>query len=298
MGQFPHPDQQSKAAERGWCLAGLIKRSAAILLLALGAGAGTALAAEASRTAWVLAYEGKSTNSFIWDRRAKNLVETRVPAVLSRDVLSGLGGPPDPVFVTEQRYLAASACVAHACPDKGFFWVDAMTGTGLGAYYGGGELRIGSNGIQAGRIPAQAQQALVGWLREQDLVPASVVFVSRSGDATPLEAARFAPPAQFRPSPAGPSFDCRKAATRVEKAICANASLSMQDLELGRLVKEVRHGHATLAAREELRALQRRWLKERDVRCTASADMDACLAAQYKTQHDRVSNWVPTGKPQ
>lgn len=249
------------------------------------------------QAAWVLAYAGQSTNRFIWDPRAKRLVESRVPAALSREVLSGLGGPPDPVLVTQGRYLAASGCVAHSCPDKGFFWIDTRTGAGLGAYYGGGELRLGSNAIQAGRIPAAAQLAVTAWLRELELSPASVRFVSHTGEATTLPAAQFAPAARFRPTSAGPSFDCRKAATPVEKAVCASASLSKQDLELGMLVSEVRRGHATVAAREELRALQRRWLKERDARCASSADLEACLASQYRAQHDRIRNWVPRGRP-
>lgn len=249
------------------------------------------------QAAWVLAYAGQSTNRFIWDPRAKGLVESRVPAALSREVLSGLGGPPDPVLVTQGRYLAASGCVAHSCPDKAFFWIDTRTGAGLGAYYGGSELRLGSNAMQAVRIPEAAKLAVTSWLRELELSPASVQFVSRTGEATTLPVAQFAPAAHFRPSPAGPSFDCRKAATPVEEAVCANASLSMQDLELGKLVSDVRRGHATVAAREELRALQRRWLKERDARCTSSAELEACLASLYRAQYDRIRNWVPRARP-
>ncbi|RZA32796.1 MAG: DUF1311 domain-containing protein [Lysobacteraceae bacterium] len=279
---------------------GLLMRTAMIAAFLLSwpgaSSAGAAPATDASRAAWVLAYQGKSTNSFIWDRRTKRLVDSRVPAALSSEVLSGLGGPPDPVLVTEGRYLAASGCVAHSCTDKGFFWIDARTGAGLGAYYSGDELLIGSNSMRAGRIPAPAQHALRAWLQELELSPASVTFVAHTGETTPLAAAQFTLPAQFRSSPTGPSFDCRKASTLVEKAVCSNASLSMQDLELGRLLKSVRHGHATVGAREELRALQRHWLKERDTRCAASADLDACLASQYRAQHDRLRNWVPAGR--
>ncbi|WP_051933406.1 lysozyme inhibitor LprI family protein [Massilia sp. BSC265] len=269
---------------------------AAAFVLAAGA-AGAAAPADTQRTAWVLAYEGQSSNSFVWDRRAKSLVASRVPATLSGEVLRGIGGPPDPVLVTQRRYLAVSGCVAHSCPDKGFFWIDAGTGIGLGAYYSGGELRLGSNAMQASRIPAPAQLAVTAWLRELEINPVSVQFVSRTGKTTSLPAAHFTPAGHFRPSSTGPSFDCRKASTRMEKAVCANASLSMQDLELGMLVKQVRHGHATVGARDELRALQRRWLQERDARCIPSTDLEACLASQYRAQYERIGNWVPSGRP-
>jgi len=50
-------------------------------------------------------------------------------------VLEGLGGPLDPVIVIDHRYVSASACVAHACMVKAFFWIDTRTGIGLGAQF-------------------------------------------------------------------------------------------------------------------------------------------------------------------
>lgn len=272
-----------------------VKQILALALLAASAAAGAAPASHPS--AWVLAYAGKSTNSFIWDKRARALVQSRVPAALARDVLAGLGGPPGPVLVEAGRYMAASACVHHYCPDKGFFWIDSRTGAGLGAYFAeaGSVLRLGSNAVDAQRIPAPAQQALVAWLGEYGLRPETVSFVSRSGRATPLPPAPFVPRSYFQAPRGGPSFDCGKAATSVEQAICADAALSRQDLELARLVREVRHGHATLDARAELLALQRRWLRERDARCGQPAGQAACIGAQYRAQHERISNWVPSG---
>src|SRR5436190_12353556 len=81
----------------------------------------TAQAAAVPSTAWTLAYEGKSTNELRWDKRTASLINTRVPARFSRNLLDALSGPPEPVLVVEHRYASMSSCVAHACPMKGFF---------------------------------------------------------------------------------------------------------------------------------------------------------------------------------
>lgn len=268
----------------------------ALAALVACAAAGAAPSPHAGPGAWVLAYEGQSTNRFISDRRAVALVRSSVPAALSRDVLDALGGPPGPVLVQAGRYLAATACVRHYCPDKGWFWIDSRTGIGLGAYYASpdGVLRIGSTSIAPARVPPPARRALLAWLADYGLTPSAVSFVSRDGRAIRLAPGPFTPPRAYQPPPGGPSFDCRKAATLAEQRICASAALSAQDLALARLVREVRHGHATAAARAELVSLQRRWLGQRDVRCRARAGMDACLGAQYRAQIERIGNWVPS----
>jgi uncharacterized protein len=65
-------------------------------------------------------------------------------------------------------------------------------------------------------------------------------------------------------------FDCAKAATAVEKRICANPELSQLDDQLAKAYKP--EGNAA----DFERSIQRRWLKERN-KC---AD-DACLQAAY-----------------
>lgn len=270
---------------------------------------GAARAASPPSGTWVLSYEGKSTNQWIWDKRTRGLVESRLPAALSADVLSALGGPPDPVEVAGGRYFSVSACVPHDCPDKGFFWFDTVTGIGLGATYrpgrlqsrpgdGGyyfepGALRIGSNGLVAGEIPTPAMRALIDWITDQDLGVASAEFIGVSNASVELDAARFAPRARFQPPPGGPSFDCARASTAVEKRICTDRELAKLDLALAVHVRESRHGHATVGARRQLVELQRAWLKERDASCAAAPDMSDCLARSYRAQYDRLMNWIP-----
>ncbi len=146
---------------------------------------------------WLLQYTGGSTNEVALDRRMGPLVNTRVPAKLSTRLREALGGPPDPVIVTDDRYVTISACVAHACPIKGFFWIDTTTGVGLGAvaqnwqFLGPHSLQFGSNGIAAARVPAVARQALIEWLAKNDLHPEKVEFVGRQGVWETLDATMF-----------------------------------------------------------------------------------------------------------
>ncbi|GJJ00241.1 hypothetical protein RugamoR64_07790 [Duganella rhizosphaerae] len=264
-----------------------MKKLIALLALTLSA------LAQATTIDWPLSYEGKSSNAFIWDKRAKPLIETRLPGKFSREVLSGLGGPPEPVFVVDKRYVSISACEAHACPFKGFFWIDTQTGQGLGGNIIDGELRLGSNSLSALQIPAPARRALIDWMSANDVTPVSVEFIDRSGASTSMDAAQFKSTARFEPAADGPSYDCKAAATKVEKTICADPALARQDLALAKQVKELRQGYDTIGDRDQLRDFQRKWLKERDATCAPAADIAVCLSKQYQTQNDRLRNWTP-----
>lgn len=261
-------------------------------------GAAASVASAASPTSpasapWLLGYEGKSTNALVQDARIKTLVAARVPRALVDDLLGSLGGPPDPVIVTGRRYVAMSACRTHACPEKGFLWVDTQTSVALGAHFLDGDLLLGSNGMTAQSIPAAAKKALVDWLSDQNLQTTTAAFVGRSGQRTALNAAGLTARSTFVAPPAGPSFDCRLARSAVETAICGDKNLAAQDLVLSKLYDDVRQGSATVAARNQLRDLQRDWLKARDRACTDAGQMAACLAAQYDTQRKRLEHWVP-----
>lgn len=71
------------------------------------------------------------------------------------------------------------------------------------------------------------------------------------------------------------SFDCSQARTPVERAICADPSLSAQDEQLALLFEQAKlHGE-----RSEVIRQQKGWLKTRD----ACKDL-TCLRKQYKSQ--------------
>lgn len=243
---------------------------------------------------WLLSYTGKSSNAFIWDKRAAALIKDSVPAKMAGDLLSGLGGPPEPVRVRDQRYFSASACVAHACMDKGFFWFDTQTGATVGAYFSEPALLLGSKRLSPQALPLPAREAIIAWLSENDVQPESVRFMSGNGQSVALTTADFVAGQKYRPGPQGPSFDCAKARSAIEHAICDDAALAKQDLALANLVHEIRHGHDTVGAQDQLRAMQRGWLKERDTACQSSPAISACLAEQYRQQHERLMHWLPT----
>lgn len=64
------------------------------------------------------------------------------------------------------------------------------------------------------------------------------------------------------PTDISPSFDCSKASTVIEKAICRNAELANLDKELFKLYKE-----AFKAKGNNVKSDQRKWLTERDKNC-------------------------------
>jgi uncharacterized protein YecT (DUF1311 family) len=221
------------------------------------------------------------------------LIRAQVPSTLSGDLLDALGGPPDPVFVVDRRYVNVSACVPHYCPDKGFFWTDTKSGVGFGAYFSTGVLRLGSVGLYPNQLPDAASRALVDWLSEYELVPERIEFVSGSGKSQVLPLSQFVARKKYQPPATGPSFDCAKASTSIEREICSTPSLAAQDLELSELVQRIRQGHDTVGARRQLLDLQREWLKTRNAACNDMADMSGCLSKQYRSQHHRLSNWIP-----
>jgi uncharacterized protein YecT (DUF1311 family) len=253
--------------------------------------------------AWLLAYAGKSTNQLIWDKRIGSLIHDALPASLADRVAGALGGPPDPVFVTDRRYVSMSACFPHACGEKAFLWVDTQTGNALGAhadcsYPENGAawrcaVRLGSTGLSRDTIPVQAAQALRAWMTEQGLALESIGFIGRDGTVQELDAAVYAPAEKFHPPAGGPSFDCARASSQIEADICGDPAVARLDLDLATLYEQIRHGVATEPAQQALRDLQRQWLQHRNSRCSAVADRAACLTEEYQRQRETLGNWVP-----
>ncbi len=93
----------------------------------------------------------------------------------------------------------------------------------------------------------------------------------------------------------GPGFDCRKAATPVERLLCADAALGTLDAKLADALRRAlsRPG----ADRDATLAAQRRWLARRDEDCPvaekpdddARAQIVNCLANSYKRQVEVLS---------
>ncbi|MFC0167331.1 lysozyme inhibitor LprI family protein [Pseudoduganella danionis] len=259
------------------------------LLISDSASAGPAT----SPTAWLLQYEGKSTNQLIWDKRFVALVNSRVPPALSDNVAMALGGPPDPVVVEDHRYVSMSACRPHSCTEKGFLWIDAETGMGIGAFHVPGTLRLASNSLSAANIPPQAKLALSSWIYEQSMSVEYIEFIDRSGAKVEMPPKSFSWKEKFQPPSTGPAFDCTMAQSKIEKTICADTGLAAQDLAVSELYHSIRLGSGTTGVQEELRSLQRKWLQQRDRECLNVDNLVDCLKDQYTAQYKRLNNWLP-----
>ncbi len=83
---------------------------------------------------------------------------------------------------------------------------------------------------------------------------------------------------------AKPAFNCSKAATTVEKAICGDENLAALDRETSRLYKLASADKTAAApARSNLKAMQRGWIKGRND-CWKADDLEACVTASYVTR--------------
>ena len=88
----------------------------------------------------------------------------------------------------------------------------------------------------------------------------------------------------------GPSFDCAKARSVVEKLICSDAELARLDRELGRLYARAK----TVAADD---AAFRRQTRDEWHRREATCRDRACLLRWYATRHDQLVNSMQQQEP-
>ena len=252
---------------------------------------------------WLLAFDGRSTNDVAHDPRLRRLITQQVPKAMTTELLGALGGPPNPLRADDGRTVSMSACMPHACPTKGFLWLDLTTGTALGAIYSAPVLRLGSRALTPTALPAAARAALHEWLADLDAMPGTVRFTNAQGSTTTLAAAPFRPTGRFRPPAGGPSFDCATAmaagtaqvdgATTVARAICRDRDLSALDRRTWQQAEEVRLGHSTRDARRELVEFHNQWRRQRDARCSAAPDLAGCLRAEFTQQVEALRNWLP-----
>lgn len=82
------------------------------------------------------------------------------------------------------------------------------------------------------------------------------------------------------------SFDCRKAATFVEKAICDDYLLSKLDDALDDNYRTMLAANIGSGARKDLKATQRVWLVQRN-RCTDKT----CLVETYRQRIDEICDY-------
>lgn len=92
------------------------------------------------------------------------------------------------------------------------------------------------------------------------------------------------------PSAQSASFNCNKAFSEAERLICGDAKLSERDEDLAHLYKKILHDSAN---QNQLRAQQRRWLKDVHARCHSTA----CLISEYDKRIEQLFRLVPSTLP-
>jgi len=87
----------------------------------------------------------------------------------------------------------------------------------------------------------------------------------------------------------GPAFDCAKAQSDAEQAVCASESLAAMDRELARLYGAALNGpNLTEARATELKAFQSGWIKGRDECWKSSRGVPACGAGAYALRSHEI----------
>jgi len=82
------------------------------------------------------------------------------------------------------------------------------------------------------------------------------------------------------------SFDCSKASTFVEKAICADTLLGKLDDTLSENYNNMLAGNIGKGAIKDLKATQKKWLSERN-KCTDNK----CLIEAYRKRIDEICDY-------
>lgn len=155
---------------------------------------------------WLKEYAGKTTNSLAWDKRFGTLIESISPITkqdfgldeknLAGTLRGALGGPPDDVSISENRYITFSACQFHFCPEKGFVWIDLLESTAVAAiiHYDSRRdnfsdhpvLLVFSNDVEGSALPQRFKADLNKWLRQKTDNKITKVFINAGGEATNL----------------------------------------------------------------------------------------------------------------
>ena len=86
-----------------------------------------------------------------------------------------------------------------------------------------------------------------------------------------------------------PSFACAKAATGIEKAICADASLARLDRQTAEAYQTAMRNAYEPVAQAKLRQEQRDWLGKRNAACAGAAP-GACLSKFYRDRLAKLAN--------
>ena len=109
----------------------------------------------------------------------------------------------------------------------------------------------------------------------------SAVAVSQNLAASPVPSTKILPNEAARPS-----FDCAKASTPVEQAICGAPELARLDAALAENYRNINNSNIADGARADLKLTQRQWAAERN-KCSTNQ----CINAAYRIRLDKVCEY-------
>lgn len=134
-----------------------------------------------------------------------------------------------------------------------------------------------------------------------------------SAETTPAPEALPAPPTSLIPNSKAPasktsavkpqsrerfsaSFNCAKAATSIQKAICGDATLAEWDSRMGELFRQA---SAQQGKNKTLAGEQRQWLSRRDSTCKSpeAAELNSCVLEMTKTRLAELATTMAAKEP-
>jgi uncharacterized protein YecT (DUF1311 family) len=137
--------------------------------------------------------------------------------------------------------------------------------------------------IRRGATPAMLSQVAFEWNRDALVLhfgEYAVAPYAAGPQAVRLAMTAIAGITRPNPRAPAPSFDCAKAASAIEKSVCANAALARLDRQVGEAYARRREADFNPKARTAVLAEQRSWLAARNKAC-GGGDA-ACLSDSYR----------------
>lgn len=89
----------------------------------------------------------------------------------------------------------------------------------------------------------------------------------------------------------GPSFDCKKAKTKIEKAICSDQELSLLDFKLGHVHREGKLYSKYFDEMENYNQKAKIWLRNRNRECK-DENIKKCLNNKYRKRIENINNYL------
>jgi uncharacterized protein YecT (DUF1311 family) len=126
------------------------------------------------------------------------------------------------------------------------------------------------------------------YTKEQDVAAVSSVAQQTTPQPPSVPAQEPPPVSDAPPASVKPSFDCAKATTSVELAICADSDLAELDLAMANIYKPA----LKVGDKNTIVPEQRQWLKQMNNQCADVPDAKLCIQLQYATRLEQLGQYI------